>query len=260
MPFQDSTLRVAGQDSDIVDIIFPSSHVSQNRVGAEFFPVQGKQMYGDHESIRSWIDAIDGANKCSFKTYDFDVATVFEFATHPFRIYRPNSPFPDESESDSDVSFCFDPSAWASGVFASSYDDGSDKRCLEVPFSDDAQYITIPSDSPWYRPPSRSPGPVSAHEFDTAAFAGSCSSDVRQAIAQQDLLLAIFHEELRRVLPHNDGAKYDPDWLEDVDADVVLAPLESYADVCWESAVSENAPSLWLGRPVPDVPVGFDDA
>lgn len=155
--------------------------------------------------------------------------------------------------------FPLDASAWAPEVFASSYYDDSDESRSASSLSDDVQYITIPSDSPWYRLPSPSPGPVTAYEFTTAAFANSCSNDVRQAIAQQELLLAIFHEELRRVVSRDDGAGYDSDWLEDVDADLLLAPLETYADLCWESAVSEKSPFLGLGKPFPDVPIGFDE-
>lgn len=199
------------------------------------------------------------ANPSVFKLDDSGHADTFRFVAHPFRTYRPHSPSSDEFESESDVSFCLDPSAWAPEVFSSSYYDDSDESRSESSLSDDAQYITIPSDSPWYRPPSFDPGPISAHEFTTAAYADSCSSDVRQAIAQQEVLLAVFYEELRRVVPRNAGAEYDSDWLEDVDADLVLEPLETYANLCWESAVCEKSPSLQLNRPVPDVPIGFGE-
>jgi len=214
-------------------------------------------MYGTDESILSWINAIDFANKTPLNLGDSNDVDVFEFATHPFRICRPDSPFSDDS--DSEISFCFAMSAWAPEVLASSYyDDSDDSHSDPVP-SDDAQYIAIPFDSPWYHPPSPSPGPVTTYELCTATYAQSCSSDVRQAIAQQELLLGIFHAELRRMIPRGDSTTHGFDWLEDMDADLVLAPLETYADLCWESAVCENAPSLWLDRPMPDVPMGFDD-
>ncbi|KAF8554837.1 hypothetical protein OG21DRAFT_1484378 [Imleria badia] len=261
MSFQTSSLRVAGQDSDIVDILFPSSAVSRSLLDVVLSPFPGKQMYGNSESIKSWINAIDRANKFGIELDGSDDSNlnVFEFASHPFRTYCPHSPFSDELESESDVSFPLDASAWAPEVFASSYDDDSDESRSESSLSADAQYITIPSDSPWYRLPPPSPGPVSAHEFITAAYANSCSSDVRQAIAQQELLLAIFHDELRRVVPRGDGAEYNSDWLGDVDVDLVLAPRETYADLCWEAAVCEKSPTLRLDRPMPDVPTGFDE-
>ncbi|KAF8132056.1 hypothetical protein EV363DRAFT_143098 [Boletus edulis] len=257
MAFQTSGLRIAGQDSDIVDIFFPSD-AFQCLLDVKLSPMLGKQMYGDSESIKSWIAAIDRDDKTVSKLNGPDDSNVFKFATHSFRTYCPRSPFSDGFESESDISF-LDASTWAPEVFASSYYDDSDESRSESSLSDDAQYVTIPVDSPWYRRPSPSPGPVSAHEFITATFANSCSSDFRQAIAQQELLLAIFHEELRRAVPRNDGAEYDSDWLEAMDVDLVLAPLETYADLCWESAVCEKSPPLWLSRPIPDVPTGFDD-
>ena len=59
MSFQNSSPRVAGQDSDIIDIIFPSSDVSRCLLDVGLCPIPGKQMYGNSESIKSWIDAID---------------------------------------------------------------------------------------------------------------------------------------------------------------------------------------------------------
>lgn len=276
MSLQPSSLRVAGQDSDIVDIIFPSFEVPRCLLDVGFFPMPGKQMYGNSESIKSWINAIDRvsligslpvivancviqANASVFNLNGSDGADMTQFTTHPFRTCRPPSPFSDDFESESDGSFCLDAWAWAPEVLSSSYYDDSDGNRLESFLSDDAQYITIPSDSPWYRPPSYSPGPISAHELITAAYANSCSSDVRQAIAQQELLLAVFYEELRRLVPRSDGAEYDPDWLEDMDVDLVLAPLQTYADLCWESAVCEKSPPTRVDRPVPDVPMGFDE-
>ncbi|KAN0081456.1 hypothetical protein V8E55_009080 [Tylopilus felleus] len=255
MSFHPTSLRVAGQD-DIIDILFPSSDTSRclSDLG-----LSGKQLYGNSESIKSWIDAIDRDNKSVFQLDDPDDAKAFEFATHPFRPYCPRSPFSDDLESKSDIFFPLDASAWAPEVFASSYYDDSDESRSESSLSDDAQYITIPAGSLWFRLPSPNPGPITAYELSTAAFAQSCSSDVRQAIAQQELLLAVFHEELRRVVPRNSGAEYDSDWLEDVDVDLVLAPLETYADLCWESAVYEKSPALSLERPLPDVPTGFDE-
>ncbi|KAH0829051.1 hypothetical protein J3R83DRAFT_2507 [Lanmaoa asiatica] len=246
-----------------MDIFLPSSKASRFSLDVGLSHTPGKQMYGDSDSIKSWINTIDRAqaNPSVFTLDSFDGADVFQFATHPFRACHPHSPFSDEFESENDVSFCLpDASACASEMFASSYYDDSDESRSESSLSDDAQYITIPSDSPWYRLPSSSPGPIFAHELTTAAYASSCSSDVRQAIAQQEHLLAVFYEELRRVVPRDGGAEYDPDWLGDVDADLVLAPLETYADLCWESAVCEKSPnSLQLDRPMPDVPIGFDE-
>jgi len=259
MAFQDSRPRVAGQDFLYMDMAF-SSEISHSFQGVRSSPIPCKQMYRDNESIQSWINGVHYPSKSVFNPEDPGDTNVFKFASHPFRACLPHSPFSDEDDSDSEVSFSSDSWAWAPAILEPSYVDSGEIRS-ESSISDDAQYFTIPSDSPWYRPPpSPSPGPVSAHEFNTALYAKSCSSDVRQAIAQQELLLAIFHRELRRVMPRDDTSDYDSDWLEDMDADLVLAPLETYADLCWESAISgEQPPVLRSDRPIPDVPMGFDD-
>jgi len=57
MSFQTSGPRVAGQDSDIVDIFFPSD-VSQCLLDVGLSSMPGKQMYGNSEAIKSWIDTI----------------------------------------------------------------------------------------------------------------------------------------------------------------------------------------------------------
>jgi len=129
----------------------------------------------------------------------------------------------------------------------------------------DAQYITIPYGSPWYRPPM----PYSSSESHTAAgdytgtFPTSCSCDVQQALTQQVFLLDLFHEELRRSIPPYGGADiYDTLWLDNVDAELLLAPTEAFEDICWDSAVIAS-PKLhspdWKWKPLPDVPVDFGE-
>ncbi|KAI5981306.1 hypothetical protein EDC04DRAFT_3099891 [Pisolithus marmoratus] len=44
------------------------------------------------------------------------------------------------------------------------------------------------------------PEPTPSPEFAAESFVNSCSSGVRQVIAQQELLLAIFHAELQRMI------------------------------------------------------------
>lgn len=56
MPFQHSSLRIAGQDSDTVDMFFSPFEASKC---LPVSPIPGKQMYGTNESILSWINAID---------------------------------------------------------------------------------------------------------------------------------------------------------------------------------------------------------
>lgn len=59
MSFPVSGPRIAGQDSDFLDILFSSSEVPGRLPSS---PLPGKQMYGNSESIKSWINAIDRAS------------------------------------------------------------------------------------------------------------------------------------------------------------------------------------------------------
>ncbi|KAG2362422.1 hypothetical protein BDR07DRAFT_1376501 [Suillus spraguei] len=56
---------------------------------------------------------------------------------------------------------------------------------------------------------------------DDTAASSTVPENVWQAMAQQELLLDFFHEELRRIIPgtHN----YNSSWLEGVDPDLVLS-------------------------------------
>ncbi|KIJ66065.1 hypothetical protein HYDPIDRAFT_27264 [Hydnomerulius pinastri MD-312] len=260
MTFQSSSLRVAGRQSDLADL-----HHSSPKLFRKAIPESGlssthvKSMYDDSESVKSWINAIYYAGSV-IESDDSDVFGSLTFSVHPFRDRGVLSPASEDFDSDSSVSLCFDASAWVSEPPFAAYDDSDESGSTSSHSDDEAQYISIPSDSPWYRPPeSESPEQVSAQEFCIGTYPNSCSSDVRQAIAQQEILLNIFHEELRRIIPQGHDAEYDPDWLEDVDADLVLAPVETYEELCWESIVSERSPTCRLTRPLADVPIGFGD-
>ncbi|KAF9237873.1 hypothetical protein BU15DRAFT_62891 [Melanogaster broomeanus] len=255
MTFQTSSLRVAGQQLDVADLLYPSSKLSR-----KCFPESGlssTSMYEDSESIKSWINTI--YYKSVFQLVDSDAVNALILSHHPCRDCGTPSPRSDDFDSDSSASFCFDAPAWVPEDRVPIYYDSDESGSASTLSDDEAQYISIPSDSPWYRQPSPSPEPISTREFYTGTYPNSCSDDVRQVIAQQEHLLAIFHEELRRIIPHADGAEYNSDWLEDMDADVVLAPVETYQDLCWESVVSEKSPTRRLTRPLADVPIGFGD-
>ncbi|KAG2351398.1 hypothetical protein BDR07DRAFT_1501560 [Suillus spraguei] len=112
-----------------------------------------------------------------------------------------------------------------------------------------AQYIDIAWESPWYRSPGTN-SPLSSSPL-ADSYSCACSPDVRQTMAQQELLLDFFHEELRRIIPDNHD--YNSTWLEGVDPDLVLSPVQSYEELCWQSAVSDT----YIRRP--HVPVGLGD-
>ena len=154
------------------------------------------------------------------------------------------------------LSVTSDASAWVAHRMPYLSDSGSDSTATSAVSDGDsaAQTIDIAWDSPWYRPPQAG-SPISSSPLHES-YSCACSPDVRQAMAQQDLLLDLFHEELRRIIPI--GHDYDSGWLEDVDPDLVLSPVESYEELCWQSAVSE-APMTIERRRRPDVPVGCGD-
>jgi len=150
-----------------------------------------------------------------------------------------------------------DTRAWLAHRIPSLSDSDDSPATSTVSDSDPmAQYIDVAWDSPWYRPPQSSSQISSSPLHDS--YSCACSSDVRQAMAQQELLLVLFHEELRRIIPIDHD--YNSAWLEDVDLDLVLSPVQSYEELCWQSAVSETHMTVQRQhRPLPDVPVGFGD-
>lgn len=159
-----------------------------------------------------------------------------------------------------DIRVCLDGPTWVSNMHLPSYEDSDASGISSTSSDDDAQYISIPCDSPWYRPPeSLDSTSGSSEDPEVETFPNSCSSDVRQVISQQDLLLAIFHAELRRAIPRDNQPEYNFDWLEELDPEVVLSPMEVYRDLCWDVVVSDHYATFQMTRPLPDVPVGFGD-
>lgn len=135
----------------------------------------------------------------------------------------------------------------------------SNSTATSVASNDDpmAQFIHIAWDSPWFCLPRTSNPISSSPPHGSHAFA--CSSDVRQAMAHQELLLDLFHEELRRIIPSDND--YDCAWVEDIDPDLVLSPVQSYEELCWRAATYELPMTiLRQNKPdLPDVPVGCED-
>ncbi|KAG1767480.1 hypothetical protein EV702DRAFT_1146801 [Suillus placidus] len=217
-----------------------------------------KPMYEDMKNIQYWITAINSDEKPDI---DSKVPSSPDgIFAHPFNSFRHHGPCDlqdDEYGScdDLDDLMTFDISHWLAHHMKSLSDSSADTAASSiVPDSEAAaaQYINIAWDSPWYRLPGTS-SPISSSPLPDS-YSCACSPDVRQAMAQQELLLDFFHEELRRIIPsaHN----YNSAWLEDVDPDLVLSPVQSYEELCWQSAVSD--PHM-IYKPHPDVPVGLGD-
>lgn len=215
-----------------------------------------RSMYEDSRTVKSWVKAVYYAENSETTSQVSDDSSVVTFV-HP--AFHEGTGHLSTFNPNFDVPVCLDNPSWLSDLHLTSYDDSDDSENTSA-FSDDhAQYIRISSDSPWYQHPESRPEPTPSPEFDTGTFPNSCSSGVRQVIAQQELLLAIFHAELQRMIPHDGDSEYNPDWLDDVDPEVLLSPMEVYEDLCWRSAVSDNYATCQLTRPLADVPIGFGD-
>lgn len=91
--------------------------------------------------------------------------------------------------------------------------------------------------------------------MDDALPSGQSLSEV---LEQQQLLVGVFHDELRRIIPGDH--QYEDDWLNEVDAKLLLAPVESFEDTCMRSMkpVSRPLSTDFGSKPLPDVPVDFD--
>lgn len=232
------------------------SHTSLRDKSLEFEESRSKPMYEDMKNIQYWITSVNSGEKP-------DIASKVPSSpdgifAHPFNFFGHHPCDLQDDEYGScdglDSLMTFDISPWLAHHMTSLSDSSDDTAASSaVTDSEDAaQYINIAWDSPWYRLPGTS-SPVSSSPLHDS-YSCACSPDVRQAMAQQELLLDFFHEELRRIIP---GAHdYNSAWLEDVDPDLVLSPVQSYEELCWQSAVSDIH---MIHKPCPDVPVGLGD-
>lgn len=218
-------------------------------------PPHRRPMYEDSQTIKSWVEAVYYAGDSETTSDVSDGPDTMTFVHPAFRKIGHLS----ACDSDLGIPVCLDGPSWLSDLHLTSYDDSDDSGTTSAFSDESAQYIRISSDSPWYRLPESRPEPTPSPEFDTRTFPNCCSAGVQQAIAQQELLLAIFHAELQRMIPRDGKSEYNPDWLDDVDPEVVLSPMEVYEDLCWRSAVSDKYAARQLTKPLADVPIGFAD-
>ncbi|KAG2050909.1 hypothetical protein BDR06DRAFT_623802 [Suillus hirtellus] len=214
---------------------------------------RSKPIYEDVKNIQYWITGVKSDEKPNI---DSKVPSSPDgIYVHPFNFIGHEGPCDlqdDEYGScdDLDGLVTFDISPWLAHHMKS-LSGGSDDTAASstVPDSEAAaQYINIAWDSPWYRLPGTD-SPISSSPLPDS-YSCACSPDVRQAIAQQELLLDFFHDELRRIIPS--AYNYSTAWLEDIDPDLVLSPVRSYEELCWQSAISDH-------KSRPDVPVGLGD-
>lgn len=127
----------------------------------------------------------------------------------------------------------------------------------------EAQYITIPHQSPWWKPPKSS----DSVSFDTLVDDdledddAPSSHSLHDVLQEQQFLVAVFHDELRRIIPGEFSYRCDDEWLNEVDAKLLLAPVEAFEETCMSSMASSSRPSStdFGAKPVPDVPVDFEE-
>lgn len=142
------------------------------------------------------------------------------------------------------------------------FDDSDSETDFDSDSDSEAQYITIPPGSPWWK------APPSSHSvsFDTVVDEDNFDEDdipsshsFSEVLQQQQFLVGVFHDELCKMIPGDHHR--DDDWLREVDAKLLLAPVESYEDECKGSMAPALPPlsSDFGPKPLPDVPVDFDD-
>ncbi|KAJ6491604.1 hypothetical protein C8R47DRAFT_434509 [Mycena vitilis] len=152
-------------------------------------------------------------------------------------------------ETPSPLTICFDfPKPPASPLRATEWTDSdtdSDSDA-EPHVLDEAQYISIPHDSPFYCAP---PPPAFQNAFDISPVAVASpplTDDEEHATAQ-------FRTELQRILPSdlkNELFLIDEDCLRGIDEELFSAPLDAFMDVCL--ARLRPATAVFSGRHATD--------
>jgi hypothetical protein len=138
--------------------------------------------------------------------------------------------------------------------------DDSDSE-TDVDSDSEAQYITIPPGSPWWKaPPTSSRGISLVGEDDFSDDGTSSSHSLSEILDQQQILVGVFHNELQRMIP-GEHRYDDDDWLKEVDAKLLLAPIESFEETCRGTMipVSRHMATGFGCKPPPDVPLDFDE-
>jgi len=147
------------------------------------------------------------------------------------------------------------------------FEDTESESDTESDLDSEAQYITIPTDSPWWRAPRSSDSPYFDAFIDSDLDDGDSIDDPPSShslsliLEKQQFLVGLFHDELRRIMPGDEPYEYNDDWLKEVDAKLLLAPVEAFEETCKDSMTQVSRPlSVDFGlKPVPDVPVDFED-
>jgi hypothetical protein len=147
------------------------------------------------------------------------------------------------------------------------FEDSDSETDIDSESDSEAQYITIPADSPWWKAPRSSDSPSFSSSINSGEDDEECMDDPSSShslpviLEKQQFLVDLFHDELRRIMPGDAPYEYDEGWLKEVDAKLLLAPVEAFEETCKSSMTQASRPlSTDFGsKPVPDVPVDFEE-
>lgn len=117
---------------------------------------------------------------------------------------------------------------------------------------DDAQYISIPSSSPFYHPPPP-PHPFACPSYDLSFSCDALSDDGSFQVQPATL----FHECLDSILPgwrDDELFALNAECLEGLEKDLLLSPMEVFQQNLLSSMKSVSRYS----KPPPDVPEGVE--
>ncbi|KAK1217010.1 hypothetical protein PQX77_020360 [Marasmius sp. AFHP31] len=127
-----------------------------------------------------------------------------------------------------------------SPLFASAFydSDSFDEDSVEWDNEDHAQYLIIPSHSPFFTPPQPSDSlPYVLGQSSQLAF--SCDS-LNDGDSDIDRAAQIFHDELARMAPGLEDRKIDPGCLKEMGAELVVSPLRLFEEYFYDSLSGQD--------------------
>ncbi|KAL0065570.1 hypothetical protein AAF712_007481 [Marasmius tenuissimus] len=128
----------------------------------------------------------------------------------------------------------------ASPLFASRFydSDSFDEDSSEWDNEDHAQYLIIPSHSPFFTPPQPfHSSPYGLGQSSQMAF--SCDS-LNDGGSDIDRAAQIFHDELARMAPGLEDRKIDPGCLKEMGAELVVSPLRLFEEYFYDSLSGQD--------------------
>ncbi|KAJ7750094.1 hypothetical protein DFH07DRAFT_550499 [Mycena maculata] len=142
--------------------------------------------------------------------------------------------------------------------WADSDSDSDSDTESECDVSDDSQYISIPSDSPFYCPPTP-PAFHTAFDLPTIGCIPFACQALEGAEDYSKSAAELFHAELEHLIPEEmkkDLFLVDGECLRSMDEELYLAPLDAFMDVCLarQRPATLSLPPIDSRLQSPDVP------